>query len=142
MVCIIRYLTSTLSQWPLSLVEYIGGSSSTRLVEVGMQNAIEDLLYMHQVDVVLSGHIHAYVRSCDGLYTYNCANGGPVYLIVGTGGASLEDEPFLPTHFTEHLDITRFGVGRATVYNATVLHWEFIAAGGDISDEVWIRRDR
>ena len=120
----------------------IGGSSLTRLVAAGMQDEIEDILYMHRVDVVISGHVHSYFRSCDGLYTYKCANGGPVYLIVGTGGDSFETFPLLPTIFTEHSDTTRFGVGRATVYNDTVMHWEFVAVGGDITDEVWIRRDR
>ena len=65
-----------------------------------------------------------------------------MYLIVGTGGDSFETSPLLPTHFTERSDITRFGVGRATVYNDTVMHWEFVAVGGDVTDEVWIRRDR
>jgi hypothetical protein len=139
-ICIVTHLH--FSQCPV-LGQIIGGSSSNRLVEVGMQDAIEDLLYIHQVDVVISGHVHAYVRSCDGLYTDICANGGPVYLIVGTGGQTLMDDQLLSKqHFTEHSNSNQFGVGRATVYNATVLHWEFIAIGGDITDEVWIRRDR
>lgn len=107
-----------------------------------MQDSIEDLLYMHQVDVFISGHVHAYVRSCDGLYAHKCANGGPVYFTVGTGGHKLDTGPLLPPRLTEHSDNTRFGVGRATVYNATAMHWEFVAVGGEIVDEAWIRRDR
>lgn len=126
---------------PIPLVDS-GSDEWAEQVEVGMQDAIEDLLYTHRVDVVISGHAHSYFRSCDGLYTYNCAKGGPIYLVVGTGGESLEDVPELHNQFTEYSDDTRFGVGRATVYNATVMHWEFVAVGGDSTDEVWIRRDR
>lgn len=107
-----------------------------------MQVAIEDLLHMHQVDVFISGHVHAYVRSCDGLFAHKCANGGPVYFTVGTGGQTLYAGPLLPALLTEHSDNTRFGIGRATVYNATTMYWEFVAVGGDVLDEVWIRRDR
>ena len=123
----------------------IGGSlyqKAAAQVEVGMQDAVEDLLYMYQVDLVVSGHSHSYFRSCEGLYAYKCMDGGPVHLIVGTGGAPLDDGPILHNDHTDYFDNTRFGVGRAAVYNATTMHWQFIAVGGDIMDDVWLTRDR
>jgi len=109
----------------------------------GMQEQIEDLLHSHRVDLVLSGHYHSYFRSCSGLYSYRCDNGGPTYVTVGTGGAPLDgsaQSSVMVNHYTEALDKTRFGVGRASVFNATHLHWEFVAVGGNVTDEVWLRK--
>lgn len=78
------------------------------MVSEGLQNEIEDLLHTYQVDVVLSGHDHMYFRSCDGLYSYKCANGGPTYLTVGTGGSRLDVNAttLIPNDYTEKADNT------------------------------------
>lgn len=115
-------------------------------VQEGIQNEVEDLLYTYQVDLVLSGHYHSYFRSCDGLYAYKCyQHGGPTYITVGTGGAPLDkylNSSLSPNHYTAFFDETNFGVGRASAFNATTMHWEFVAVGGNVTDEVWIQRDR
>mmetsp|Transcript_13572 Transcript_13572/g.22119 ORF Transcript_13572/g.22119 Transcript_13572/m.22119 type:complete len:201 (+) Transcript_13572:1079-1681(+) len=113
------------------------------MVSAGMQNEIEDLLYTYHVDLVISGHYHSYFRSCDGLYSHKCANGGPTYITVGTGGAPLDGNTTLliPNHYTEFFDKEHFGVGRASVFNATSMHWEFVTVVGNVTDEVWLTRD-
>ena len=105
-----------------------------------MQDEIEDLLHEHRVDLVLSGHIHAYFRSCGGLYPNKCNNGGPVHITVGTAGANLSVERLIPNDYTEHFDRKSFGVGRATVYNASALHWEFVSLVANVTDEVWLKK--
>lgn len=115
------------------------------IVAEGMQDEIEDLLYTYQVDVVLSGHYHSYLRTCDGLYLHKCDNGGPLYFTVGTGGAPLNGNGttiLQGEHYTEHFSKEHWGVGRATVFNASSMHWEFIEVEGNVLDEVWITRDR
>lgn len=114
------------------------------IVTEGMKDEVEDLLRAHRVDLVISGHYHSYFRSCDGLYGYKCGNGGPTYVVVGTGGAPLDSDAsrVIPNGYTDAYDRTNWGVGRASVYNSTAMHWEFVAVGGNVTDEVWLTRDR
>ena len=48
-----------------------------------MQAAIEDTLYAAKVDMVFSGHVHAYERSCR-VYRYNCVADAPYYVTIGS----------------------------------------------------------
>ena len=68
--------------------------------------------------------------------------GGVNGVTVGTGGAPLDgnQSQILPNQYTEMFDKSKWGVGSASVYNASMLHWEFVAVGGDIIDEVWLTR--
>ncbi|XVF65210.1 hypothetical protein PTKIN_Ptkin09bG0229000 [Pterospermum kingtungense] len=65
-----------------------------------MRMEMEDLLYKHKVDIVLSGHVHAYERS-NRVYNYTLDHCGPVHIIVGDGGnredrsTTFADEPGL-----------------------------------------------
>lgn len=128
-------------------VRYWGGAT----VALGMRSEFEDLLYEYRVDLVLSGHYHSYLRTCDGLYRGECKSGGPTYVTVGTGGAPLDGDGvgFIPNGWTEVYDNRRHGVGRAGAYNASAMLWEFVAAdddggsgGGAVTDSVWLRRNR
>ena len=116
---------------------------SGAIISEGLQNEVEHLLLKSKVDLVLNGHYHSYFRSCDGLYLYECDNGGPTYITVGTGGAPLDGvSSMIPNDYTEYFDKAHWGVGRASVFNATTMHWEFVAVGGEIIDEMWVTRDR
>lgn len=50
-----------------------------------MRQEMEDLLYQYGVDVVFSGHVHAYERM-NRVYNYSLNPCGAVYIIVGDGG--------------------------------------------------------
>ncbi|KAJ7570190.1 hypothetical protein O6H91_01G109600 [Diphasiastrum complanatum] len=63
---------------------YNSYSSHYREVEC-MRLEMEDLLYAYGVDVVFSGHVHAYERM-NRVYNYNLDPCGPVYITVGDGG--------------------------------------------------------
>ena len=112
-------------------------------VGLGMRNEIEELLYMNKVDLVLSGHYHGYLRSCDGVYREKCSSGGPMHITLGTGGRPLDcHKSLIPNHYTDKFDGCNFGVGRTSVYNASALHFEFVTLGEDVLDDVWLVRQR
>ncbi|XP_072950417.1 purple acid phosphatase 15-like isoform X1 [Typha angustifolia] len=50
-----------------------------------MRVEMEELLYLHGVDIVFSGHVHAYERS-NRVYNYTLDPCGPVYITIGDGG--------------------------------------------------------
>ncbi|GAV70782.1 Metallophos domain-containing protein/Metallophos_C domain-containing protein, partial [Cephalotus follicularis] len=50
-----------------------------------MRQEMESLLYQYGVDIVFSGHVHAYERM-NKVYNYTLDLCGPVYLTVGDGG--------------------------------------------------------
>lgn len=93
-------------------------------VGVGMRYEIEDLLKEFQVDLVLAGHYHSYLRTCDGLYHSKCHNGGPMHICVGSAGAMLDSAMLYPNHWTETFIQQEYGYGRITVANASALHQE------------------
>ena len=110
---------------------------------VVIQYEIEDLLYEYNVDLVLSAHFHAYLRTCDGLFRGKCDNGGPMHITVGTGGAPLDGGTHAASSpWIVKYDGTHWGVGKASVLDASTLHWEFVVVGGDVEDEVTISRSR
>lgn len=50
-----------------------------------MRQQMEELLYQYRVDIVFSGHVHAYERM-NRVYNYTLDPCGPVYITVGDGG--------------------------------------------------------
>ncbi|XP_022722886.1 purple acid phosphatase 23 isoform X3 [Durio zibethinus] len=50
-----------------------------------MRQEMEELLYQYGIDIVFSGHVHAYERM-NRVYNYTLDSCGPVYITVGDGG--------------------------------------------------------
>lgn len=50
-----------------------------------MRQEMEELLYQYGVDIVFSGHVHAYERM-NRVYNYSLDPCGPVYITIGDGG--------------------------------------------------------
>jgi len=110
-------------------------------VGIAMRDQIEDLMYETDVDLVLSGHYHAYLRTCDGLYKSQCNNGGPMHITVGSAGAELDTVGLYDQEWTSFYS-REWGYGRITVANETALHWEFVAdENGLVRDELWIMKE-
>ena len=91
-----------------------------------MRQDMEELLYSYGVDLVLSGHVHAYERSAP--VFQGCLNPcGPVYLNLGDGGN--REGTYIPwreprpawSDFRE----SSFGVGMLTVHNATHAYYNW-----------------
>jgi predicted phosphodiesterase len=91
---------------------------------------LEPLFVQYKVNMVVSGHIHAYQR------TKNVAFGevnttGPMYVVVGAGGRqckasfmSEKPEPWIATR-----DATRYGYGTLEMFNSTHAQWLWIPTG-------------
>jgi predicted phosphodiesterase len=91
---------------------------------------LEPLFVDHKVNIVFSGHVHAYQR------TGNVAFGevtptGPIYITIGMAGqdgaeefVSAEPEPWI-----EARDSTQKGFGRLSIYNQTHAYWAIIQTG-------------
>ncbi|XP_059307988.1 purple acid phosphatase 23 isoform X1 [Lycium ferocissimum] len=50
-----------------------------------MRQEMEEILYTYRIDIVFSGHVHAYERM-NRVYNYTLDPCGPVYITVGDGG--------------------------------------------------------
>ena len=111
---------------------------------------LDHLMRDYEVDLVLSGHYHAYLRTCDGLYRNACHNGGPMHITIGTAGATMDSEDLYDNPWSEVYIKNTLGYGRLTVHNDTDLHFEFVQGAatpddpnaGKVLDDVWIHRDR
>lgn len=105
-------------------------------VGLGMQNEFEPLLKRYGVDLVLSGHYRAYLRTCAGLFEGLCHNGGPMHITVGTAGETPSvTTPLFPQHWTAASRQHTVGYGTVTAVNATALRWEFV--GKDAKTKRW-----
>lgn len=116
-------------------------------VGIGMRYEFEDLLKDFEVDLVLSGHWHAYFRSCAGLFRSQCDNGGPTHIMVGTAGAKFHYGNLYENHWSEKNIFGKYGYGRITVSNSTNMHFEFVHVGADdgklpgkVLDDVWFSK--
>ena len=103
---------------------------------------LEPLLVFAKVDLVLSGHVHAYERTHP-VQRARRKDGAPVYVTVGTGGNAegrSGDWLIQPAWSASRMPV--FGHGRFEAANATHARWEFRAnwdAGA--TDAVWLEHD-
>jgi hypothetical protein len=88
---------------------------------------IEPLLVKYNVNVVFTGHIHAYQR------TKNVAMDrldpkGPIHLTIGAGGrqCNVEYDNEMPEEWIVKRDSSYFGYGRFTIFNKTHAEWKWI----------------
>jgi hypothetical protein len=89
-----------------------------------MQAAIEDILFRNKVDLVFSGHVHAYERSCQ-VYKYECLEGAPYYVTIGDGGnkEGLASNWVEPQPAWSVYRQASYGFGELHVVNETHMHW-------------------
>lgn len=88
---------------------------------------MEPLFVEYRVNVVFTGHIHAYQR------THNVAldvldRTGPLHITVGAGGRAC-DAPFMddePEPWIAHRDASHYGYGKFQIFNATHAKWQWI----------------
>jgi acid phosphatase type 7 len=94
---------------------------------VAAQQHLEPLLVKYVVNVVFSGHIHAYQR------TANVAMGeltstSPIHITIGAGGrkcdALFKSEE--PEEWIVQRDATFYGYGRFDIFNQTHAQWRWI----------------
>lgn len=109
--------------------------------EIAMRKALEPVFLRYRVNVVLSGHVHAYERSFP--VAEEVPGKGPVYLNVGDAGnreGHAETWEALPV-WSAFRDGSSYGHSLLCVVNATHLHHEWHRNQDpewSVRDEVWI----
>eukprot|EP00898_Chlorokybus_atmophyticus_P002942 jgi/Chlat1/3649/Chrsp238S00262 len=124
---------------------------------------LEDLFYKYHVNLVISGHVHSYERSC-AVYKGKCSGSGaaPVYIVNGNGGATLRSEAswINRLHYKEGRQASHtygvatfnaskawcvksglfYGYARLEAHGKSYLHYKvFYNANGSVFDEVVIK---
>jgi hypothetical protein len=112
-----------------------------------MLQYMEPLFVQYQVNILLSGHSHAYVRTYPMVGT-QVSSRGPIHLTIGTGGDSMAGDPSRSNSnlaWVAHRDNTEFGFGQLQIVNATHAYFERVLNNEnyhhyhpDAMDSVWI----
>ncbi|TMW64559.1 hypothetical protein Poli38472_011439 [Pythium oligandrum] len=103
-------------------------------LSLSLRRHLEPLLAKYHVDLVFSGHYHAYERTCpvfDG-YCRDSVRGNdgfehvqaPVHIMVGAAGADLATGQYYDVSWRAAA-LMDFGYGRLHVHNTTHAHFEF-----------------
>lgn len=116
-----------------------------RQVSEHLRDRIEPLLNDYEVDLVLSGHVHAYSRTCNALdgRCVDSDEGGMVHITVGTGGHRLTHMKHEQPDWLEQAEAGRYGYGRIEVDGQDGLLFEFVGSeDGRVYDSVRLRNSR
>ena len=91
-----------------------------------MQKAVEDVLNTYHVDLVFSGHVHSYERSCQ-VYQYQCQAGAPWYITIGDGGNAegLASTWVEPQPAWSAFRQASYGFGELRAVNSTSMEWRW-----------------
>jgi hypothetical protein len=108
-----------------------------------MKAAMEGLLYSARVDIVFSGHVHAYERF-DRVFEDKANPCGPIYIVVGDGGnrEGLASKYLEPQPSISLRREASFGYGALELVNGTHAIWKWHRNQDEetvVSDEVWLQ---
>ncbi|XP_030494692.2 probable purple acid phosphatase 20 [Cannabis sativa] len=106
-----------------------------------MKAAMEELLYSARVDVVFSGHVHAYERFAR-VYNDKADKCGPIYITIGDGGnrEGLASEYIDPKPEISIFREASFGHGQVEFLNGSHAQWTWHRNQDDVaiaSDSFW-----
>ncbi|KAF1336123.1 Rxlr-like protein, partial [Globisporangium splendens] len=115
-----------------------------------LRNCLEHLMMEYRVDVVFSGHYHAYERTCP-VFNDNCRHKklpdgqekalATTHIMIGSAGAELDDVDYMSAKWS-HNRQQEYGYGRLHVFNATHAYFEFLRTRDRVvSDSKWIISD-
>jgi acid phosphatase type 7 len=105
---------------------YMNSNTAHATEGLPMRRAIEDTLLQHKVDLVFSGHVHAYERSCAVAHD-KCTEGAPSYITIGDGGnaeglAATWTDPQPAWSLYRQAS---YGFGELEVTNSTSMSWRW-----------------
>ena len=113
---------------------------------VNMKEAMEPLFIQYKVNLIVSGHDHAYLRTKSLAYgKVDDTKESPVYVTVGAGGnheghaGGYRND--VPESWVSKRDIKEYGFGQAHFANATHALWTWVRDGTTtegIHDRVWL----
>jgi hypothetical protein len=114
------------------------------IIDQGMVKNLEALFLEAKVDLALSGHYHLYERTHSiRNYTVDATGNSPVYVTVGTGGATFHNESMIPQlSFLSAYDDDDWGFVLVEAFNRSALRVSYRPNidGGLVRDEGWILR--
>lgn len=149
----------TKTPWIIALSHRPMYSSEEAKYLHNVRAAFEPILLDAGVDVYIGGHIHWYERllplAANGTiehsavvdnHTYKATPGAMVHLINGQAGNmeshSVPAPDAVRANYTTVLDYEHYGFGKLTVYNASVLGWQFVRGDdGSIGDWLYVTKD-
>jgi hypothetical protein len=116
-------------------------------VSLYIRKYLEPLLGKYKVDVVFSGHYHAYERTCP-VYQDKCRVSSktnkaqaPVYIMVGSAGADIDHTEYYNVSWRAAAQM-EYGYGRMHIFNVTHGLFEFKRNKDQIiADSQWIITD-
>lgn len=118
---------------------------SNRIVGQHLTEILEEDFIQQNVNVVLSGHVHSYYRTCPLLRGY-CNETGVVYMTIGSAGKQIsylderEDQPLWMANAQ-----TIHGYGRFHIKNPSELSFEYVeteSGSGHVIDAVKIHNNK
>eukprot|EP00980_Cylindrotheca_fusiformis_P007454 scaffold1537_cov108-Cylindrotheca_fusiformis.AAC.13 len=88
---------------------------------------LEPLMVKHHVNIVFTGHVHAYQRTTNVAFDKPNRN-GPVHITIGAGGRQCEAEfkNEVPEEWIAKRDASYFGYGNISILNKTHAEWKWI----------------
>jgi 3',5'-cyclic AMP phosphodiesterase CpdA len=112
----------------------------------GMRAALEPLLLQYGVDLVFSGHVHAYERSAPVALNQTDAVHGITYIGIGDGGnrEGPADQWLAAPAWSAYRE-AKFGHGRLQIFNQTHAHWTWQKNQDSVpvaGDQTWLVRSR
>lgn len=108
-----------------------------------LRASLESLFNQYNVDLVLSGHVHSYARTCN-VYNEKCVDNldrGTTHVTLGCGGHKLSDVDHDQYDWLDYAE-TKFGYGHVVADGDRSLRLEYLTTGnGDIHDTVTLHND-
>lgn len=91
-----------------------------------MRGYMEDLFYNYNVNIVFSGHVHAYERTYP-VYKNKTDIYGSVYITIGDGGnlEGLDYKYYTQPSWSAFRNGTQYGHGKLTILNKNNLVWKW-----------------
>jgi len=110
-------------------------------IAVELQNALEDMLVRHKVDLAIWGHFHAYQRTCPVVNSTCEAQRGVVHIVMGMAGYELTTltPPSLPVWCAQALQDAYGAVALDFQSSPQQLQVTFVDNTGVVQDQVNIQ---
>ena len=108
-----------------------------------LRDSLESLFNQYNVDLVLSGHVHSYARTCN-VYNEKCVDNldkGTTHVTMGCGGHQLSDVDHDQYDWLAYARV-QHGYGRVIADGDRSLRLEYITTDhGDVYDTVTLHND-
>jgi len=111
-------------------------SNTARPDAEAMRVSLEPLLNQYQVDMAVSGYVHAYERTAP-LMDGKVVLGGTAHMTVGHAGMPLDPNWITPLPVWSLYRAVEYGWGRLHIYNNTHAHWTMRIFPNQITDDHW-----